>query len=68
MRSSMATASAQPMSLPPDFQLGRRRHALHLSLTTMPTPVVELASENPPTSVMYRLWECLMIGRGGKAC
>ena len=51
MRSSMPMASAQPMSLPPVFQFGRSLQGHHRSPRTMPMPVVELASENPLTSV-----------------
>ena len=50
----MPTASAQPMSLPPVFQFGRRRHARQLIPRTMPMPVVELASEYPWTLVIGR--------------
>jgi len=46
VRSSIPTASAQPISHPPDFQFGRRCHARYLSPRTIPMPIVELASEN----------------------
>ena len=52
-RSSIPTASAHPMSRPPDFQFGRSRHARHRLPMTTPMPTVELASEYPWTSMIF---------------
>ena len=48
----MLRASAQPMSLPSDFQFGRSLQAHHLSSSMIPMPVVELALEYPLTLAM----------------
>ena len=48
----MPIASAHPMSLPPDFQFGRSRHARHLFPRITPMPTDELASEYPWTLVI----------------
>ena len=54
MRSSRATASAQLISLPADFQFRRSHQVHHLSPRIMPMPTDELASEKPLTSVICR--------------